>query len=768
MSLYFLKLVFSIHQLLIPIGVRFIKTRLYLFIVLCKFSILILPQLSSQSALAAADITKVSGASTFTDSVTAPEILGGTGGGDCSGDVTTDETCNSCEENTLAVCNTRKVYPSLKLRIEFVDTAVAGKTLVTETVDNQAIDLEESESTEDQTLAAGDTHVAVVTWSNLCNILNDGDTTCSTSFNKKIRIGVTENGSEFKGTTLDINIRLVIPDAENTVPSCDTATRGICNFVAYPGDKKVYIEDVQAEGESFPSDSNVNFKYFRVIYSSEGFNKEVLNPREAIDAGQFADIEILDSESNTIPELADNVVDDLSNNTLYFFRGMLIDEANNLTDITDDSVYTDHPDCPDDVNTAPATAEEEFLCPLTARPDVVVGLLKEDFNCFISTVSFGSAFHAKVADFRKFRKVFLLPYSWGNEFNKIYYKYGSIFANIIKDSKFLKHITRVFLYPLWAFAKISLTWGILPGMLYLLTLFSLPFLFFLIFKKYFKKNFKFLVAAKPSKPLVSFVLYALLITQLTPRTEAQEVVETVKKNSLPSSQYENLTNKDIRVKHPNAKKGLTRITANKDYLYEVVESPQNHRVNVKFGTFDPTNLESDGKEFTSIYKKSDSPMVLIDYEWKWTHFIFDVNWQIGTGIYFTQGNGVFESNPDYSAREKFTFIAIPLSAHIIIKLRFYENQWLIPYGGGGLGVMGFSELRDDNAGPKFGGAAMAPVFGGAALSINAISPSTGRLLDREYGINRTLFAVELRQYLNLGSDYDFSSNLINAGLMIEY
>ncbi len=249
--------------------------------------LLFLPQLS----LAAADITAVTGASVFNDDTTTPEILGGVGGTDCSADVTSSETCDSCQADTLAVCNTTRVYSSLQLRIEFVDDKSSGRTRVVETVDSQAIDLVDSESTDDQTVSAGNTHVAVMTWSTLCSEFTE-DSTCATSFSKTIRIGASENGSDFSGTTQDVTIKLVNPtEAGNTVTDCDSATRGLCNFTAYPGDEKIYLEDLESKG-NFPSDSNAQFKYFRVIFSTVSFDESELNPKEAIDAGNYKDIAI--------------------------------------------------------------------------------------------------------------------------------------------------------------------------------------------------------------------------------------------------------------------------------------------------------------------------------------------------------------------------------------------------------------------------------------------------------------------------------------------
>lgn len=447
----------------------------------------------SQSAWSAAIINRVVGASVFTNVlpnqqpppgniISTPQIFGGMGGPDCSGQVTNTQTCNNCAADTLAVCNTQRVYPALQLRIEFVDLDAAGRTLITDTTtNNERVDLVDIESTENQIVPAGNTHVAVINWSTLCSQFSTGNLSdCTASFSRTLRLGVSENGTNFSGTSLDFTVKLVNPsEAGNTVTACDTATRGICNFSAYPGDEKVYLEDLESKG-NFPSDSNAQFSFFRIIYSSESFDSSILNPREAIDSDQYKDIPILSGTSNTEPDLADNTVDGLENNTLYFFRSMLIDEANNLMDITDNSVYTNDPNCGSDF-TQPV---DELLCPLTARPDEVIGLLAEDFNCFISTVAYGSSFAPKVKDFRAFRRKFLLPYDWGRRLNHYYYQVGPGLSQFIKEHNTLKALARGLLYPLWAFAKLSVNFGLFKAFMILASIIiTLVFFVFIVIRK---------------------------------------------------------------------------------------------------------------------------------------------------------------------------------------------------------------------------------------------------------------------------------------------
>jgi hypothetical protein len=41
-------------------------------------------------------------------------------------------------------------------------------------------------------------------------------------------------------------------------------------------------------------------------------------------------------------------------------------------------------------------------------------------------------------------------------------------------------------------------------------------------------------------------------------------------------------------------------------------------------------------------------------------------------------------------------------------------------------------------------------------------------LDREYGINRVYLTAEFRGIVSITQNYDFTSNLINGGLLMEF
>lgn len=236
-----------------------------------------------------------------------------------------------------------------------------------------------------------------------------------------------------------------------------------------------------------------------------------------------------------------------------------------------------------------------------------------------------------------------------------------------------------------------------------------------------------------------------------------------------SRQYENYGNKPIKMYHPNAKKGLTRITSDRKYIYKTPTSPQEGASSLRFGLYKPSNLTnaSGTVRFSEIYDEAEAPILLFEYEWQlWTKF-GKLGLQAGTGLFVASGHGKLGTT-SYPSRENFTFIAFPTTANIIYRLQYWDGQWLVPFVSAGAGLMAFTEIRDDKNSPKLGGSLLAQASGGGALSLNAISSEAALEMDREYGINNAWFLVEFRVMQSLGDKFDFSSNFVNAGMLLEF
>ncbi len=225
------------------------------------------------------------------------------------------------------------------------------------------------------------------------------------------------------------------------------------------------------------------------------------------------------------------------------------------------------------------------------------------------------------------------------------------------------------------------------------------------------------------------------------------------------------------IQHPNAAKGLIKITKDKTYIYKVDRSDQKRAASLRFGVFDPLELQNPdtGSSFDDNYSETENPIILFDYEWQLWHSPIG-KWGInaGTGFYIANGNGRF-ANPaeTRSPREGFTFIAMPLTGGATYRMQLWDKQPLVPYASGGANLFGFSEVRDDGQGPKFGGALGAYAAAGVGLNMTHWNELSMIALDREYGINGVFLTLEFRKIIGFGN-FDFTSDVINGGMSVEF
>ncbi|NJL24065.1 MAG: hypothetical protein HC902_02025 [Calothrix sp. SM1_5_4] len=231
------------------------------------------------------------------------------------------------------------------------------------------------------------------------------------------------------------------------------------------------------------------------------------------------------------------------------------------------------------------------------------------------------------------------------------------------------------------------------------------------------------------------------------------------------------------VPHPFAEKGLIRIAKDRTYIYRVDESEQSRAASFRIGVFNPVNLENpdmagqEGASFEENYDQTDNPSVMIDYEWQsWRSPLGKIGLRAGAGIYVAQGHGHFVSgiNSGLEPRELFTFVAVPLSLGAVYRMHVWHRQLFVPYAEGGGIAFAFSELRDDDKPPKFGGAPAGYYAGGLALNLSYFDKLARIQLDREYGINAVYLTVEYRGVVALSEKFDFSSDLYNAGFLMEF
>ncbi len=226
------------------------------------------------------------------------------------------------------------------------------------------------------------------------------------------------------------------------------------------------------------------------------------------------------------------------------------------------------------------------------------------------------------------------------------------------------------------------------------------------------------------------------------------------------------------IEHPNSSKGLFRITKDRKYLYKAPPSEQKHAASVRFGMFNPENLTTENKEFafSDLYQNPSAPLILVDYEWQYK-FLGKVSLKAGSGFYFAQGSGRFNSSltpENYEPQEDFSLFMFPNSLDAVYKLQIWDDQILVPYASAGVDLFTFMELVDGGGFPRLGGSVGGHFALGGSLNINFLDRWGILNLDREYGINSVWLTAEYRNYFHITGAFDFSGSMFNGGLAIDF
>lgn len=412
-------------------------------------------------------------------------IYGGLGGqltnGTCA-TATGTTTCNSCNPATDEVCNGTRIYENLLLQLTFV-TNQPGRVLVTSDADagNSPVSIPFELADPNFFYQANTTITVGIRWGDICDLLFDSTAPgCSdivTATTKNIRIGIdTPSPADITGTSdlalssgefaTGLQIRVVPASGNNTESVCQSAApfagSSVCNFIAYPGDKKVFIEDVRAPA-SFSIGSSNSQKFLRVFYAPNGTGLNGTSPYVDM---PFDSVSSNDGSTNLL-SLAENEVTGLTRGVQYNFKTAIVDEARNISSFldvqlvdSDSDTIGDQLDINSNVNCYDVNAPEQgnpttFNCH-AAIPEDVIALMQEEWDCWITTATYGSPYRPKVKAFRSFREKYLKTNALGRWIVQKYKETSPPIAAWIHNNPWSKKYVRVALWPLWAFAFVAL------------------------------------------------------------------------------------------------------------------------------------------------------------------------------------------------------------------------------------------------------------------------------------------------------------------------
>lgn len=225
------------------------------------------------------------------------------------------------------------------------------------------------------------------------------------------------------------------------------------------------------------------------------------------------------------------------------------------------------------------------------------------------------------------------------------------------------------------------------------------------------------------------------------------------------------------IHHPQAAKGLIAIRKDGSYVYKTEDKGDfNQSGSFRFGMMDPPKITAaDGTTYEMMYSEGQQPLFMFDYEWQPFSGYGKLGVQGGIGFLIANGNGRF-ADPAMSTqvpKEKYTFGAFPLNLGVVYRLEWMSRQWLAPYVSGGGTYIGVIEYRDDGK-TNFVGTPGA--YGGAGMlfNITALDHDTAFNLRSEYGIANLWVSVDYRYLSTFNEDLDFSSNIIGAGVVVDY
>jgi hypothetical protein len=149
-----------------------------------------------------------------------------------------------------------------------------------------------------------------------------------------------------------------------------------------------------------------------------------------------------------------------------------------------------------------------------------------------------------------------------------------------------------------------------------------------------------------------------------------------------------------------------------------------------------------------------------------------LSFKAGAGIAYARGNGQFVGensvNEGQISSEKYTFMMIPISAGVVYKFKYINDQLFIPFATGSLDYNLATEFRSGFEAFKYAGILGAHFGGGVLLNLGWLERSAALELDKEFGINNTYLSIEARQVVSFEDENDINGFMFLAGLSFEY
>ena len=416
-------------------------------------------------AQATIELTSVGGAySTYDDSETSPVIYGGFAGTSCGAG-----PCSNCD-SSASICNERRVSETDALQFTLKSSEALGTLKILGTKNGTDSEIDNGDG--GTISSANGIATVTVDWSEICNLnttsANDSCADAEDNGIYTLKAGVDDDNDGTLEDSLNIKVQVQNTIEASFASDCDTSNgsdNSLCEYTIVPGDKKIFISVLGADDDSWPELDDISIDRVALFYEElEPTDSCVFSNITLANDKKTYDIDDIDDGSFSYSKSADG----FNNDKRYCTRMAAIDQAGNIGMLASAASLNDNDH--------------------SAVPSEVFGLLEKG-NCFIASASFGSASDPKLHILRNFRDQILAKHQWGQNFIKLYYAHSYQLAVKLLDKPFVKSIVRIVLWPLIAFAYLSLKLGFIAAIVVTtLSLFLIINLISILFKKLSKRK----------------------------------------------------------------------------------------------------------------------------------------------------------------------------------------------------------------------------------------------------------------------------------------
>lgn len=303
-------------------------------------------------------------------------------------------------------------------------------------------------------------------WTDICSAA--GISGCTGSRKFTLTVGFANNCAT-SGDPVDGSVKFEIrfryaADSNPATLDCGSGLKGLeglCLFTVYPGDEKVFVNNIGAENGNALRVPNYTTDAAVSATSLVGDDSEIIYKAARFYgvAGNIAN-ETMSSTLKSNPDLpytlggglGINTVEGLENGQTYQWVMASVDQAGIVSQFTPPVA-------------AKYAAGQEPGTAWVATPEPVLGLL-DGKKCFIATAAFNSEMASEVVTLREFRDKILKKNSVGLWFVKRYYEFSPPLARFIAEHEAVRTWTRSQLWAVVAAAELWLLLGTLPLLIF--------------------------------------------------------------------------------------------------------------------------------------------------------------------------------------------------------------------------------------------------------------------------------------------------------------